>query len=173
MNKCIFFDRDGVINVDFVDYVYDLEKFEFMPNCIEGIKNFKEEEYKLVVITNQSGIIKGIYDHKDVFIVHNHIQEHTGNAFDDMFYSPYHEKWSNSFTRKPQSLMWEKAISKHDVDIANSWMLGDKPRDLEPAKKLGIKTCLIGQEPYDDCDLKAMSVQEAFEKIKVFESKMI
>ena len=76
MNKCIFFDRDGVINVDFVDYVYDLEKFEFMPNCIEGIKNFKNDNYKLVVITNQSGIIKGIYDHKDVFIVHNHVQKH-------------------------------------------------------------------------------------------------
>ena len=82
MNKCIFFDRDGVINVDYVDYVYDLEKFEFMPNCIEGIKNFKEDEYKLVVITNQSGIIKGIYDHKDVFIVHDHIQKHTDNAFE-------------------------------------------------------------------------------------------
>ena len=169
MNKTIFFDRDGVINVDYVDYVYDLEKFEFMPGAVNGIKNFKKDGYKLVVITNQSGIIKGIYDHKDVFIVHDHIQKHTDNALDEIYYSPYHEKWSNNFSRKPQSLMWERAISKFDTDIENSWMLGDKPRDREPAKKLVIKTCLIGDEPYDDCDLKAASVQEAFEKIKNWE----
>ncbi len=166
MNKTIFFYCYGVINVDFVDYVYDLKKFEFMPGAVEGIKNFKKDGYKLVVITNQSGIIKGIYDHKDVFIVHNHIQKHTDNALDDIFYSPYHEKWSNNLSRKPQSLMWERGISKFETDTQSSWMLGDKPRDLEPAKKLGIKTCLIGDEPFDDCDLKAVSVQEAFEKIK-------
>lgn len=171
MNKCIFFDRDGVINVDYVDYVYDLQKFEFMPNCLQGIQKFKEEDYKMIIITNQSGIIKGIYDHKDVFVVHDHIQKHTKNAFDDIFYSPYHEKWSQSLTRKPQTLMWERAMSKFDCDVANSWMLGDKPRDLEPATKLGLKTVLIGQEPFDDCTLKASSVLEAFEKIKAYDSK--
>lgn len=141
--KCVFLDRDGVINVDFVDYVYDLEKFEFIKGVPEALKSFKDAGYLVIVITNQSGIVKGIYSLEDVMIVHNHVQKETDNAIDDIYIAPYHEKWTNSLTRKPSTLMWERAIAKYDIDIENSWMVGDKPRDLIPAKKLGIKTIIV------------------------------
>ena len=64
--KCIFLDRDGVINVDFVDYVYDVEKFEFIDGVPEALKAFKDAGYLIIVITNQSGIVKGIYTLDDV-----------------------------------------------------------------------------------------------------------
>lgn len=142
-NKCIFLDRDGVINVDYVDYVYDLEKFAFIDGVQEALALLKKEGYLLILITNQSGIVKGIYKEEDVWLVYNHIQEQTGHALDAMYYAPYHEKWTKSLTRKPDSLMLEKAIVKYDVDITQSWMVGDKERDLIPAVKLGLHTAIV------------------------------
>lgn len=161
MNKCIFLDRDGVINKDYVDYVYDLKKFEFIPGVPEAFQKFKDAGYLLIVITNQSGVVKGIYTKEDVFIVHNHIQEETNNALDDIYMAQYHEKWTNSLTRKPNSLMLEKAIAKYDIDINQSWMIGDKTRDLVPAWKLGLKTAIVGGEKEKEASIEASSLLEA------------
>lgn len=161
MNKCIFLDRDGVINKDYVDYVYDLEKFEFIPGVPEALKELKDAGFLLVLITNQSGIVKGIYTKEDVYIVYDHIQTETGNLLDDMYYAPYHEKWTNSLTRKPGSLMLEKAIAKYDVDISQSWMIGDKERDLIPAWKLGLKTAIVGGDKTKEAHIEASSLLNA------------
>lgn len=159
-NKCVFLDRDGVINVDYVDYVYDLEKFEFIEGVPEALKRLKEAGYLLIIITNQSGIVKGIYKESDVMTVHHHIQSETNNALDDIFYAPYHENWTKSLTRKPDSLMLEKAIAKYDIDISQSWMIGDKERDLIPARKLGLKTGIVINE-CDFADVKATNLLDA------------
>jgi len=159
--KCIFLDRDGVINVDFVDYVYTIEKFAFIDGVPEALKAFKEAGYLIIVITNQSGVVKGIYELDDVMTVHNHVQEQCGNPIDDIYIAPYHEKWTNSLTRKPNTLMWERAIAKYDIDIENSWMVGDKPRDLEPAKKIGIKTVIVDHEKVDVSDYACDNLFEA------------
>lgn len=119
MNKCIFLDRDGVINKDYVDYTYKVEDFEILPNVIEGLKKFKEAGYLLVVITNQSGIAKGVYGHEDVLACHDYFQQESGNLIDRYYYCPYHPVESESLTRKPESLMFEKAIAKFNVDISN------------------------------------------------------
>lgn len=166
MNPCIFLDRDGVINKDYVDYVYDLQKFEFLPGVEEGLINLKNAGYKLIIITNQSGIIKGIYDHEDVYVCLNHINDNTDNAIDDMFYSPYHENWTNSLSRKPKTFLFERAIAKHEIDVANSFMMGDKQRDLIPARKLGMKTILIGDaDSPTDSDLHFNSLFDASKHI--------
>jgi D-glycero-D-manno-heptose 1,7-bisphosphate phosphatase len=68
MNKCIFLDRDGVINVDHVDYTYRLDHFVIIDGVIEALKKFKKAGYLLVVITNQSGIAKGIYKYEDMVL---------------------------------------------------------------------------------------------------------
>lgn len=157
-------DRDGVINVDFVDYVYTIEKFAFLPKVQEALGMLKREGYKLIVITNQSGIAKGIYSPQDVKNVFDYIQKETGNALDDMYVAPYHETYTESLTRKPDSLMLEKAIAKYNTDIKHSWMIGDKERDLIPGKKLGLNTAIIGQPtPYADKITK--SLFEAVEEI--------
>jgi len=165
MNKCIFLDRDGVINVDFVDYVYTIEKFEFMPGVKEAFQLFKEHGYLLIVITNQSGIIKGIYTENDVMNVHHHIQAETNNALDDIYYAPYHEKWTNSLTRKPGSLMIERAMAKYNIDPKNSWMIGDKKRDLVPAIKLGINAGLVAEDNIKEAQVFGNNLLEVAKKI--------
>ena|SRR6478735_2107954 len=162
MSACVFLDRDGVINKDYVDYTYTLERFEVLPGVIEGLKALKEAGFLLVVVTNQSGIAKGIYKHEDVHLVHDHFQELTGGLIDRFYYSPTHQTISASLSRKPGTLMFEKAIAKFDIDTTKSWMIGDRERDMQPAKKMGIKTILLPEEGYDaEADYKFPSFKEA------------
>lgn len=162
-NKCIFLDRDGVINKDYVDYTYTVERFEILPNVLNGLKKLKEAGYLLIVITNQSGIAKGIYGHEDVIKCHNYFQQESGNLIDKFYYSPYHQSKTESLTRKPGSLMFEKAIAKYDIDVNQSWMIGDRGRDLAPAKKLGLKTIQVLDETGEQliCDHKVHDLLEA------------
>jgi D-glycero-D-manno-heptose 1,7-bisphosphate phosphatase len=143
MNKCVFLDRDGVLNQDRVDYVYRIEDWVTPDGALEALRLLKEHGYLLVVVTNQSGIAKGIYTRDDMHACHRHLQALCNGAIDAFYYAPYHPAISESLTRKPDSLMFERAIAKFQIDPAASWMVGDKPRDLEPARKLGIGTLLI------------------------------
>jgi len=143
MNKAVFLDRDGVINKDFVDYAYTLEKFIILPGVVEAIDLLKKNGYLIIVVTNQSGIAKGIYTKEDMQICHDYLQEKVNHQIDKFYYSPWHQTISNSLSRKPGTLMFEKAISKFDVDVKESWMVGDKPRDLTPAIKMGLKTIQV------------------------------
>ena len=175
MNKCIFLDRDGVINVDCVDYTYKVEEFKIIDGVIEALKRFKENGYLLVVITNQSGIAKGIYGHEDVKLCHDYLQKECGSLIDAFYYCPYHQSVSESLTRKPDTLMFEKAIAKYDISIADSWMIGDKERDLIPAHKLGLKTILVSEEDESvKADAKRKNLLEASEFIlgKAYSNKL-
>lgn len=146
--KCVFLDRDGVLNKDFVDYAYSLDKFHIIEGVAEALKILKQKGYLLIVITNQSGIAKGIYTREDMQICHDYLQKETGYLIDHIYYSPHHPNFSESLTRKPGSLMFEKAIAKYDVDISQSWMVGDKLRDIQPAIKMGLKTIQV--DGHDD-----------------------
>ncbi len=140
-NKCIFLDRDGVLNVDRVDYVYRMEEFIIPPGVGKALRALKDAGYLLIVITNQSGIAKGIYKREDVYLIHNAIQEGTGVELDDIYFCPYHEKFdSHSLTRKPGSLMIEKAAAKYEVDMDASWMVGDHERDITAGTRAGLRT---------------------------------
>lgn len=147
-NKCIFLDRDGVLNKDYVDYAYTLDKFEILPGVPEALAKLKKAGFKIVIVTNQSGIIKGVYKKEDVYVCHYALQQACDNAIDEMFYAPYHPNWTESLTRKPDTLMFERAIAKYNVDLSKSWMIGDKERDLIPGKKVGIKHLVqVDNEP--------------------------
>lgn len=152
MNKAVFLDRDGVLNEEIGDYVWTLEKFKIVDGVIEILKRLKNEGYKLIVITNQGGIAKGVYGHEDVKKMHDYFQEESDHVIDAFYYSPTHpkvpESLSDPMVRKPSTVMFEKAIAEYDVDPKMSWMLGDKERDLIPAKKLGIKTIRIFLEGF-------------------------
>jgi D-glycero-D-manno-heptose 1,7-bisphosphate phosphatase len=166
MNKAILLDRDGVINKDKVDYVYKVEEFFFLPGVIEALKGFHELGYKIIIITNQSGIAKGIFTLEDVNKCHELVQNESGNLIEKFYLSPYHESKTNSLTRKPGSLMYEKAIAKFNIDVSQSWMAGDKARDLKPARKLGLKTALIGHEDQYDADFHGDGLIDLYKKIK-------
>jgi D-glycero-D-manno-heptose 1,7-bisphosphate phosphatase len=146
-NKCIFLDRDGVLNVDRVDYVYRMEEFIIPPGVGEALRALKDAGYLLVIITNQSGIAKGIYKREDVYMIHQAIQDGTGVELDDIYFCPYHEKFdSHSLTRKPGSLMIEKAAAKYDVDMDASWMVGDHERDITAGTRAGLRTIRLAPQ---------------------------
>lgn len=146
MNKCVFLDRDGVLNVDNPKYTFLTTQFHIIPGVPEALYRLKESGYLLVVVTNQSGIARGIYTRRQMDLCHIYLQNSCGHVIDEIYFSPYHETVTNSLTKKPGSLLFEKAIAKFNIDTKKSWMIGDRSRDLVPAKKLGIKTIQIGDE---------------------------
>ncbi len=144
MNKAVFLDRDGIINEEIGDYVYEIETFRIVDGIIEVLKDLKEKGFVLVVITNQAGIAKGRYDHAAVHKLHQYFQEESGDLIDKYYYAYHHPDYtSESLSRKPGSLLFEKAMARFNIDPNKSWMVGDKERDLIPAKKLGIQTIRV------------------------------
>jgi D-glycero-D-manno-heptose 1,7-bisphosphate phosphatase len=163
MNKCVFLDRDGVLNEDNPNYTYLVEKFKILPGVIDALKDLKAAGYLLVVATNQSGIAQGIYTQAQMESCHQYLQKECGHLIDHFYYSPWHPTVSASIARKPGTLMFEKAKAKFNIYFSHSWMVGDRGRDIIPARQLGIKTIQIGNEiePENRADFKAMSLKEA------------
>ncbi|MDJ1484444.1 HAD family hydrolase [Cytophagaceae bacterium YF14B1] len=149
MNKCIFLDRDGVLNEEIGTYVYKREDLIIPQGMPEALQQLKKAGYLLVVITNQAGIAMGKYTRKEVLDCHSKIQEACGNVLDALYYCPHHPDYDTaSLTRKPDSLMIEKAIAKFNIDRNQSWMVGDRQRDIEAGNKQQIKGIFISaQEP--------------------------
>lgn len=143
-NKCVFLDRDGVINEDSPDFVYKPDSFYLIQGVAEAIKIIKDAGYLIVVVTNQSGIARGLYSRHDMNACHLLMQKELKNQIDYIYYAPYHESVSNSLSRKPGSLMFERAIARFEINPETSWMIGDKARDIIPAMKLGVKTIQVG-----------------------------
>lgn len=165
--KCVFLDRDGVLNKDFVDYVYSKEKLFILPGVAEVLQKLKNSGYLLVVITNQSGIAQGIYKEEDMHEVHRLMQQSWGGVIDDFYFAKGHPSVSESLSRKPGTLMFERAIAKYNIDISQSWMIGDKDRDLIPAKKLNLKTIQVDHDDSTHADHKVKNLPEAVQKILV------
>jgi D-glycero-D-manno-heptose 1,7-bisphosphate phosphatase len=166
MNKCVFLDRDGVINEEIGRYVYKPDEFKLMAGLISALKELKKRGYLLVIITNQAGIAKSLYDHKDVQRCHEILQGASDNCIDAIYYSPYHPDYTESLGRKPGRLLFEKAIAKFNIYPEISWMIGDKERDLVPAKSLGIKTLGFGRETIQIADFHGNNWQECLNIIK-------
>jgi D-glycero-D-manno-heptose 1,7-bisphosphate phosphatase len=163
MKKCVFLDRDGVINIDDVNYTYKVEQFVLVAGVKEALQLLHDKGYLLVLITNQSGIAKGIYGHDDVATCHAYMHQLTGHLIDDIYYSPYHQSFTESLSRKPGSLLFEKAIAKHGIDVSTSYMVGDRGRDLIPARKIGLKTIHIHEagHPSEPADFIAKNLLDA------------
>ncbi len=144
MNKCVFLDRDGVLNVDLGEYLYKLEDLVIPDGVVEALQLLKKEGYLLIVITNQAGVARGLYGEKEVYEIHEAIQEACDHVLDAIYFSPHHPKYSSeSLTRKPDSLMIEKAMARFEIDPTTSWMIGDMERDMQAGHKAGVKTIHI------------------------------
>lgn len=161
MTKCVFLDRDGVINKDYVDYVFSEEKLEILPEVAEALKELKEAGYLLIIVTNQSGIAKKIYTSDQMHECHRLIQERCDNVIDYIYFAPGHPTVSESLSRKPGTLMFERAQARFDIDMANSWMVGDKDRDLIPAKKMGLRTIQVDYDDSTHADFKVKDLKAA------------
>jgi len=136
MNKALFLDRDGTINVDY-GYVYQIEKFEFINGIFELCQKAQERGYLIIVITNQSGIARNYYKDEDFHTLNKFMIDEfaiKGIKITDVFYCPD----LDSERRKPNCGMFIEAKEKYNLDMKTSISLGDKERDIEAAKKAGV-----------------------------------
>ena len=149
--KAVFLDRDGVINVD-KGYVHKIEDFEFYPDVFDGLKRLQENGFKLVIITNQSGIAVGYYTEEDFFKLTEYMLDRfdkEGIKIEKVYYCPHHpegivphlRKVCNC--RKPETGMIEDAIKEFDIDPLSSFLIGDKETDIKAGKKMGITSILV------------------------------
>lgn len=144
--KALFLDRDGVINRERGEYTWRLEDFDLLPDVLDVLKTAQDNGYLLIIISNQSGIAKGIYNYEDVEACHRKFLSacHShGVNIAEIYYSPDHPDYTKSLSRKPESIMIEKAIARFNIDPAQSLMVGDKERDIQAGEKAGVKGVMI------------------------------
>ncbi|MGB0886571.1 MAG: D-glycero-alpha-D-manno-heptose-1,7-bisphosphate 7-phosphatase [Vicingaceae bacterium] len=142
MKKVVFLDRDGVINIEPGHYTYEVEKFKIVPGLFDALKILQEKGFQFIVITNQGGISKGVYNHNDVISVHNYMQTQFKAAdieILDVYYCPHHSINEKCICRKPNSLMLEKAMARYNIDQSKAYFVGDNVTDMGAAKAAGIK----------------------------------
>jgi len=146
MNKVIFLDRDGVVNVERGEYTWRLEDFKLTIGLVGFLKWAKEEGFRVIIISNQGGIGKGVYTHDDVIKAHNFLTEtllENGITLTDIYYCPHHPNSGKCLCRKPESIMLEKAIARYSIDKAKSIFIGDSQRDVDAGERVGLHTLLI------------------------------
>lgn len=149
LQKALFIDRDGIINVDH-GYVYTIKDFEFSEGIFELLRLFINAEYKLFVVTNQSGIDRGYYDESDFHTLTTWMTEAFAKKdirIEKVFYCP-HTPDAMCHCRKPEIGMIEQALLEYPLDLRHSWMIGDKSSDITLADNAHIgNTIYIGEEP--------------------------
>jgi D,D-heptose 1,7-bisphosphate phosphatase len=142
----VFFDRDGVLNIDLV-HVGTIERFHWIDGAIRAIRELNDRGYLVFVVTNQAGVAKGLYEEKDVLALHEHMQEELaaqGAHIDDFRYCPYHVEATvpayrrESLMRKPSPGMLLDLLDKWRVDLSRSFLIGDKESDIAAAGAAGV-----------------------------------
>ncbi|GGA83405.1 D-glycero-alpha-D-manno-heptose-1,7-bisphosphate 7-phosphatase [Ornithinibacillus halotolerans] len=150
MKAGIFLDRDGVINevlTKRVKFVNKPSDFYLLEKVGEAIKLLNDAEYKVFVVTNQGGIGLGYMKEKELERVHGkmkHELEKYGAFIDDIAYCP-HKPHAGCACRKPEPQMIVDLAKRHDVNLENSYMVGDRDPDIEAGKAAGVKTVLVGK----------------------------
>ncbi|MGB9080103.1 MAG: D-glycero-beta-D-manno-heptose 1,7-bisphosphate 7-phosphatase [Desulfuromonadaceae bacterium] len=150
MKRAVFLDRDGTINIE-KEYLYQAEDFEFIPGAAEAIRLLNQAGIMVVVVTNQSGVARGFYTEDDVEELHRHIDrelERYGAHVDVWLYCPHHPAGRGSYAlpcncRKPLPGMLQEAAARHDIDLEDSTMIGDKLADIEAGMAAGCRTVLV------------------------------
>lgn len=153
--KCIFLDRDGVLNydTDLIDKPEDLLLYDWTPRAIQRIN---KSDYLSVITTNQSVVARGMVDEAGLAEIHKKMETDLGNqrAFvDAIYYCPHHpdrgfegerpEYKIDCDCRKPKPGMIMKATKRFNIDLRNSWMIGDSSRDIEAGKAAGVRTIAL------------------------------
>jgi histidinol-phosphate phosphatase family protein len=144
--RAIFFDRDGVINARILGgYVRHWNEFELLPGVIETLREVKRRGYLAIIITNQRGVGMGLMSEAQLHAVHEELQREmerkAGVRFDDIFLCTDADK--SSTRRKPSPAMLLEAAEKWNIDLANSWMIGDTMSDIEAGTRAGTKTAYL------------------------------
>ena len=169
MQKAIFLDRDGVINKE-KNYLYKIDDFEFIDGVFETLQYLQNLGYKLFIITNQSGIGRGYYTKEDFDTLTSWmLQEFKKNniTISQVEFCPHSPK-DNCTCRKPKIGMIENILKNYNIDLKNSWLIGDKSSDIQCAINAGIQNTVQVQSghSFEKKDSKAIFVLESLKDIK-------
>lgn len=144
MSGAIFLDRDGTINID-KDYVHKIEDWEFLPHALEGLQILSQREYKLVIVTNQSGIGRGYYTQHDMEKLHNYVTsllKEKNIEIAGIYFCP-HTPSDKCICRKPETELLKKAAEDLNINISDSYFIGDKTCDIKMGRDSGCKTIMV------------------------------
>lgn len=158
--KAVFLDRDGTIN-KYVGFLRNIDDFELIGGVAEAVRKINESGYLAVVVTNQPVIARGEVSFEELEEIHNKMETLLGKEgayVDAIYYCPHHphkgyegerpELKINCTCRKPKPGMLVKAAEDFNIDLSQSWMVGDGENDIKAGYNAGCRTALIGREPY-------------------------
>ena len=144
--KTVFLDRDGVINRNRDnDYVKSWREFEFLPNALEAIRLLTDAGYQLIIVTNQSCINKGILSASALNDIHRKMVaeiESAGGRIRAIYYCPHRDD-ENCACRKPEPGMLVQAASEHEIDVDDTYLIGDLSRDIQAGNQFGAYSLLV------------------------------
>lgn len=167
MKKAVLLDRDGVINRKALegDYIITWARFEFLPGVHEGILLLRDAGYKVIVVSNQRCIAKGLATVQEVDALHNRMCAELaskGASVDKVYYCP-HDYRDECTCRKPKPGMLLKAIEEFDLLPSACWMVGDSESDMAAGRSAGLRTALVSQHDKSGiyADMVAASLLEA------------
>lgn len=149
LNKALFLDRDGVINIDH-GHVFKIEDFDFIDDIFDLCRIAQQKGYLIIVITNQAGIGKGFYTEDDFHKLNNWMIEQfrlNDISISKTYYCP-HKPEDDCYCRKPNPGMLIKAMEEFNIDPVNSILIGDKKSDIDAGRKANIGVCIN----FDDKD---------------------
>lgn len=146
MRKCVFFDRDGVVNESpGPGYVERWEDFRLLPGFADALAAAREAGYEAVIFTNQRGVALGRVSEAEIERIHRNLrrqlERENGLSFLDILYCPHDE--GQCECRKPKPGMLLEAARRHDIDLARSWVVGDGERDIAAGLAAGCRTLRV------------------------------
>ena len=147
-NRAVFLDRDGTIAPD-VNYCRRPEDFNLFPGAGEAVKLLNKHGFKVIIITNQSGIARGYFTTQTLDRIHQKMVDelsHYGAVLDAIYYCPHHPD-DGCECRKPKTALFRRAAREIDIEFGLSYAVGDSSIDIEAGKALGCKTVLVTTGP--------------------------
>ena len=174
--KAVFLDRDGTIN-KYVGFLRNIDEFELLPGVAEAIKSINSMGLLAIVVTNQPVVARGEVSYEELQEIHNKMETLLGNQgayVDAIYYCPHHphkgyageipELKFECECRKPKPGMILKAAKDYNIDLSQSWMIGDGENDIKAGKAAGCRTALIGKANYFQ-DVTIDSLEEFVKQI--------
>jgi D-glycero-D-manno-heptose 1,7-bisphosphate phosphatase len=141
LKPAVFLDRDGTL-IEEVNFLSGVEDLRFFAYTDRAILQLKESGYLVIVVTNQSGIGRGYFSEAEMHLTHDAIQQHLTEKIDAFYFCP-HLPDAGCECRKPAPGMIRQACADFDIDLENSWMVGDKALDVRLGLGLKMKTALV------------------------------
>lgn len=176
--RAIFFDRDGVVNFRLVgDYVRSPEQLVLIPDVFDALRVTRELGFIPILVTNQRGIARGRMSEEDLHEIHRLLQSELARrsvpTFHAIYYCP-HGRDAGCDCRKPEPGMLLRAAREHDIDLADSWMIGDSYSDIEAGERAGCLTAWVGPGGGDiDPDMRKLTLTDIMRSIEADERRRI